>query len=166
MFERKYNRGSVERSLPQWLCPCPIYHPVKIQHRVSLQCTAFKSMEAKSTGRFAKKLVCFQRKEIWLFSRTEAFLNFYSPRSSYGGPRGLFQGGQIHDLSECRCLYDLGRYMSISIIQTMVLTQITHIPSYLNLVQKPSRTTLTSLFYISLCSCIVGLQYIRKGGNW
>ncbi len=33
-------------------------------------------------------------------------------------------------------------YMSISIIQTMVLTQITHIRSYLNLVWKPSRTTL------------------------
>ena len=32
--------------------------------------------------------------------------------------------------------------MSISIIQTMVLTQITQIRSFLNLVWKPSRTTL------------------------
>ena len=35
-------------------------------------------------------------------------------------------------------------YMSISIIQTMVLTQITQIRSFLNLVWKPSRTILKS----------------------
>ena len=33
-------------------------------------------------------------------------------------------------------------YMSTSVIQTMVLTQITHIRSYPNIVGKPSRTTL------------------------
>ncbi len=38
--------------------------------------------------------------------------------------------------------------MSISVIQTMVLTQITHIRSYLNLVGKPSRTTLMLLDFL------------------
>ncbi len=41
--------------------------------------------------------------------------------------------------------------MSISVIQIMVLTQITHIHSYLNLVGKPSRTTLSESVMHPLC---------------